>query len=107
MIETKTDYEMTKDGFYIGDADELAELNKGHLPLKKQKKRRRDDSCSEEEVLEGITTDSISGYLHISKTQKVMVQHTQLGSSIKHRQLQFHDNQGLNNRVGNNLKKSE
>jgi hypothetical protein len=71
----KNGIELTKDGFYIGDADELAELKGVTIVTgKKQKKRKRDDSCSEEEVLEGITTDSISGYVHLAKNQKIMVQ---------------------------------
>ncbi len=54
---------MTKEGFYIADAEELAEMQHQQLKKKKERKRKQEDSCSEEEVLQGITMDSISTYV--------------------------------------------
>jgi len=50
----------TKEGFYIAEPHEKIEVctdSKLNKNESKKRKRRNDDSCSEEEVLEGITMD--------------------------------------------------
>jgi hypothetical protein len=87
---------MTKEGFYIADAEELAEMHR----VDPKPRRRRRDSCSEDEALDVVPSNSIA-YPVVQQRQKESL------TTIKHRQLQYHDDQGLSNRVGNNLKKSE